>query len=159
MSKRVYVSIDIAVTTAQEDTPVSFRIQLSSATVKALHAKLQQAYLKDDVRLVRRTTVLIDLLVHHVACSAGSWGRTMRRSVPSWAKGGRLAWRRVRRRRVQAPPPTSRRRRRRRPPRHRAAGRGPSGNGRGHRRGYAGPPAVRARGRGSTDSLCSGPCR
>jgi hypothetical protein len=27
---------------------------------------LQQAYLKDDVRLVRRTTVLIDLLVHHV---------------------------------------------------------------------------------------------
>src|SRR2546427_11332796 len=66
MSKRVYVSIDIAVTTAQEDTPVSFRIQVSSATVKALHAKLQQAYLKDDVRLVRRTTVLIDLLVHHV---------------------------------------------------------------------------------------------
>ena len=105
MSTRVYVSRDIAVTTAQEDTPVSIRIQLSSATVKALHAKLQQAYLKDDVRLVRRTTVLIDLLVHHVACSAGSWGRTMRRSVPSWAKGGSLAWRRVRRRRVQAPPP------------------------------------------------------
>src|SRR5215471_5418227 len=66
MSKRVYVSIDIAVTTAQEDTPVSLRIQVSAATVKALHAKLQQAYLKDDVRLVRRTTVLIDLLVHHV---------------------------------------------------------------------------------------------
>src|SRR5438552_13321430 len=66
MSKRVYVSIDISVTTAQEDTPVSLRIQVSSATVKALHTKLQQAYLKDDVRLVRRTTVLIDLLVHHV---------------------------------------------------------------------------------------------
>src|SRR6266702_5859536 len=66
MSKRVYVSIDIAVTTAQEDIPVSLRIQVSSATVKALHTRLQQAYLKDDVRVVRRTTVLIDLLVHHV---------------------------------------------------------------------------------------------
>jgi hypothetical protein len=66
MSKRVYVSIDIAVPTEQEDTPVSLRIQVSAATVKALHARLQQAYLKDDVRLVRRTTVLIDLLVHHV---------------------------------------------------------------------------------------------
>jgi transposase len=76
MSKRVYVSIDIAVTTAQEDTPVSLRIQVSAATVKALHAKLQQAYLKDDVRLVRRTTVLIDLLVHHVpmAVLCERWG-------------------------------------------------------------------------------------
>src|SRR5438309_3346007 len=66
MSKRVYLSRDIAVTTVQEDTPVSIRIQVSSATVKALHNRLQQAYLKDDVRLVRRTTVLIDLLVHLV---------------------------------------------------------------------------------------------
>jgi transposase len=76
MSKRVYVSIDIAVTTAQEDTPVSLRIQVSSATVKALHARLQQAYLKDDVRLVRRTTVLLDLLVHHVpmAVLCERWG-------------------------------------------------------------------------------------
>ena len=76
MSIRVYVSRDIAVTTAQEDTPVSIRIQLSSATVKALHAKLQQAYIKDDVRLVRRTTVLIDLLVHHVAMAVlcERWG-------------------------------------------------------------------------------------
>jgi transposase len=45
---------------------VCIRIQLSRATVKALHSRLQQAYQKDDVRLVRRTTVLIDLLVHHV---------------------------------------------------------------------------------------------
>ena len=76
MSKRVYLSRDIAVTTAQEDTPVSIRIQVSAATVKALHAKLQQAYLKDDVRLVRRTTVLIDLLVHHVplAVLCERWG-------------------------------------------------------------------------------------
>ena len=66
MSKRVYLSRDISVIPEQEDTPVSIRIQVSSATVKALHAKLQQAYLKDDMRLVRRTTVLIDMLVHHV---------------------------------------------------------------------------------------------
>ena len=66
MSKRVYLSIDISVLPQQEDTPVRLRIQVSSATVKALHTKLQQAYLKDDMRLVRRTTVLIDLLVHQV---------------------------------------------------------------------------------------------
>src|SRR5216683_7875097 len=64
MSKRVYLSRDISVLPEQEDTPVSIRIQVSSATVKALHTKLQQAYLKDDMRLVRRTTVLIDMLVH-----------------------------------------------------------------------------------------------
>src|SRR6266700_2538528 len=64
MSKRVYLSRDIAVLPEQEDTPVSLRIQVSSATVKALHTKLHQAYLKDDMRLVRRTTVLIDMLVH-----------------------------------------------------------------------------------------------
>src|SRR5262244_333433 len=76
MSQRVYVSIDIAVTMAEEDTPVSLRIQVSAATVKALHTKLHQAYLKDDVRLVRRTTVLIDLLVHHVpmAVLGERWG-------------------------------------------------------------------------------------
>src|SRR6266566_4615383 len=64
MSKRVYLSRDIAVLPEQEDTPVSLRIQVSSATVKGLHTKLHQAYLKDDMRLVRRTTVLIDMLVH-----------------------------------------------------------------------------------------------
>jgi transposase len=76
MSKWVYLPSDIAVTTAQEDTPVSIRIQVSSATVKALHNRLQQAYLKDDVRLVRRTTVLIDLLVHLVpmALLCERWG-------------------------------------------------------------------------------------
>jgi transposase len=63
MSTRVYLSIDISVIPAQEDTPVSLRIQVSSATVNALHAKLPQAYLKDDMRVGRRTTVLIDMLV------------------------------------------------------------------------------------------------
>jgi transposase len=76
MSKWVYLPSDIAVTTAQEDTPVSIRIQVSSATVKALHHRLQQAYLKDDARLVRRITVLIDLLVHLVpmALLCERWG-------------------------------------------------------------------------------------
>jgi len=45
---------------------MSIKIQVSSATVKALHTRLQQAYQHDDVRLVRRATVLVDLLVHHV---------------------------------------------------------------------------------------------
>ena len=46
---------------------MSLRRQLSRTTVKALYSRLQDAYQRDDVRLVRRTTVLIDLLVHHVA--------------------------------------------------------------------------------------------
>jgi transposase len=52
------------------------RIQLSAATVKALHSRLQHAYRKDDVRLVRRITVLLDLLVHHVPVSVvcEHWG-------------------------------------------------------------------------------------
>jgi transposase len=76
MSQWVYLSSHISVTTAQEDTPVNIRIQVSSATVKALHNRLQQAYFKDDVRLVRRTTVLIDLLVHlvPVAVLCERWG-------------------------------------------------------------------------------------
>ncbi len=76
MSKWVYLPSDISVTTAQEETPVSIRIQVSAATVKALHNRLQQAYLKDDVRLGRRTTVLTDLLVHLVpmALLGERWG-------------------------------------------------------------------------------------
>ena len=52
------------------------RIQVSTAPVKALHTKLQQAYQHDDVRLVRRTTVLLDLLVHHVPVEVlcAQWG-------------------------------------------------------------------------------------
>ena len=61
MSSRVYLSKRSYPTSPQEDTPVSIRIQLSRATVKDLHRRLQYAYQHDDVRLVRRTTVLIDL--------------------------------------------------------------------------------------------------
>ncbi len=52
------------------------RIQLSRATVKDLHSRLQQADQKDEVRLVRRTTVLMDLLVHDtpVAVIGERWG-------------------------------------------------------------------------------------
>src|SRR5256885_1535616 len=41
------------------------RIRLSRSTVKDLYSRLQHAYQHDDVRLVRRTTVLIDLLLLH----------------------------------------------------------------------------------------------
>jgi transposase len=55
---------------------VSIRIQLSRATVKDLHRRLQSGYQHDDVRLVRRTTVLIDLFVHHTSVEGLSerWG-------------------------------------------------------------------------------------
>ena len=66
MSTRVYLSKHTCQTTHEEDTPVCIRIQLSRATVKELHSRLQHAYQRDDVRLVRRITVLLDLLVHHV---------------------------------------------------------------------------------------------
>jgi transposase len=69
MSTRVYLSKHPYQTTPQEDTPVCIRIQLSRTTVKDLHRHLQHAYQRDDVRLVRRITVLIDLLVHHVPVS------------------------------------------------------------------------------------------
>jgi len=76
MSTRVYLSKHTCETTHEEDTPVCIRIQLSHATVKALSSRLQHAYRCDDVRLVRRTTVLIALLVHHVpmAVLCERWG-------------------------------------------------------------------------------------
>jgi len=76
MSTRVYLSKHTCQTTHEEDIPVCIRIQLSRATVKDLHSRLQQAYQKDDVRLGRRTTVLLDLLVHHapVAVICERWG-------------------------------------------------------------------------------------
>jgi transposase len=72
----VYLSKHTCQTTQEENTPVCLRIQLSRATVKDLHHRLQHAYWRDDVRLVRRTTVLIDLLVHHVPVEVLSerWG-------------------------------------------------------------------------------------
>ena len=52
------------------------RRQISTATVKALHTRLQQAYQHDDVRLVRRTMVLRNVLVYHVPVEVlcAQWG-------------------------------------------------------------------------------------
>src|SRR5499433_3314809 len=79
MSTRVYVSKYTCQTTHEEDTPVCLRIQLGRATVKDLHCRLQHAYQRDDVRLVRRITVLLDLLVHHVpmAVLCECWGLSL----------------------------------------------------------------------------------
>ena len=76
MSTRVYLSKHTCQTAHEEDTPVCIRIQLSRATIKDLHSRLQHAYQRDDVRLVRRTTVLLDLLVHPVPVEGLSarWG-------------------------------------------------------------------------------------
>ena len=76
MSTRVYLSKNTSQTTQEEATPVRIRIQLSRATVNDLHSRLQHAYQRDDVRLVRRITVLIDLLVHQVpiAVLCERWG-------------------------------------------------------------------------------------
>jgi transposase len=55
---------------------VSIRIQASNATVKALHTRLQDAYRRDDVRLVRRISVLLDLLTQQalVPVLCERWG-------------------------------------------------------------------------------------
>src|SRR5215831_12415649 len=76
MSTRMYLSNYPCQTTSQEDTPVCIRIQLSRTTVKDLHQRLQHAYQRDDVRLIRRITVLLDLLVHQVpmAVVCERWG-------------------------------------------------------------------------------------
>jgi transposase len=52
------------------------RIRLSRSTVKDLYSRLQHASQHDDVRLVRRPPVLIDLLVHHVSVEIlrARWG-------------------------------------------------------------------------------------
>jgi transposase len=76
MSTRVYLSTHTDQTTQQEATPVCIRLQLSRATVKELHRCLPHASQRDDVRLVRRMTVVIDLLVHQgpMAVLCARWG-------------------------------------------------------------------------------------
>ena len=76
MSTRVYLSKHPYQKTHAEEPPVCLRIQLSRATVKDLHSRLQYAYQRDDVRLVRRISVLLDLLVHQVpiAVLCERWG-------------------------------------------------------------------------------------
>jgi hypothetical protein len=69
MSNQVYLTKNDFGIPLQEDTPVSMRIQLSNATVKALQTQLQDAYRRDDVRLVRRIRVLLDLLTQQASVS------------------------------------------------------------------------------------------
>jgi len=75
-------------------------------------------------------------------CSVGSWGRSMRRSVPSWPTGGRS---------VPALPPW--------PQLPRCAGQDPSRTGWGHPPARAASPAAPPTGHESTAGLCFGPCR
>jgi len=49
MSTRVYLSKNTCQITQSEDTPVCIRIQLSRATVKDLHSRLQHAYQRDSL--------------------------------------------------------------------------------------------------------------
>jgi transposase len=72
----VYFSQNEFTITQQENTPVSIRIQGSHTTVKALQTRLQDAYRKDDVRLIRRISVLLDLLRHQgtVQVLCERWG-------------------------------------------------------------------------------------
>src|SRR5215467_8464430 len=79
MSTRVYLSQHTDQPTHKEATPVCLRIQRSRATVKDLHMRLQHAYQRDEVRLVRRITVLLDLLIHHVpmAVVCERWGLSL----------------------------------------------------------------------------------
>jgi len=76
MNKRVYLSKNPCQTTQEEHTPVSIRIQVSHATVKALQTRLQDAYRRDDVRLVRRISVLLALLTQtaSVPVLCARWG-------------------------------------------------------------------------------------
>src|ERR1043165_7827475 len=64
MSTRVSLSKHICQTSHEEETPVCLRIPRSRPTVKELHRRLQHAYQRDEVRLVRRIPRLLDLLVH-----------------------------------------------------------------------------------------------
>ena len=57
---------------------MNIRIQLSRQTVKSMHRRLQEAYRRDDVRLVRRIQALLDHLVQGVPVAQLSeqWGFT-----------------------------------------------------------------------------------
>ncbi len=76
MSTRVYLSKNPCQTTQEENTPVCIRIQASRATVKALQARLQDAYRRDEVRLVRRIRVRLELLTQtaSVTVLCERWG-------------------------------------------------------------------------------------
>jgi transposase len=63
---------------AKEATPMNIRIQVSRQTVKAMQRRLQEAYQRDDVRLVRRIKALLAHLVDGVSAAqlSAHWGFT-----------------------------------------------------------------------------------
>lgn len=78
MSTWVYLSKNPCQTTQEEHTPVCIRIQASHATVKAWQPRLQDAYRRDDVRVVRRLSVRLELLTQtaSVTVLGARWGRS-----------------------------------------------------------------------------------
>jgi transposase len=76
MSTRGYLSKNPCQTTQEENTPVCIKLQASHATVKAVQARLQDAYRRDDVRVVRRSSVLLERLTPTAAVTVrcARWG-------------------------------------------------------------------------------------
>ncbi len=66
----MYLSQGSLPTALREDTSVDLRITLSRRTVKAMQLRLQQAYARGDVRLVRRISVLLEYLHGHLSLPA-----------------------------------------------------------------------------------------
>src|SRR5262244_2146723 len=87
MSKRVYLSQNKVRITPEEDTPVRLRIPRRRATVQDLSSRLQHASQRDDVRVVRRLTVWIDLLGHQgpLAVWCERWGLSLS-GLSDWQK-------------------------------------------------------------------------
>jgi transposase len=83
----MYLSQGSLATTLREDTSVDLRITLRRRTVKAMQARLQQAYARGDVRLVRRVSVLLAYLHEHVSVSnlGERWGMS-EATVYVWLK-------------------------------------------------------------------------
>ncbi len=88
MRKRVYLAKNDCATPPQEDAPVNMRIQASNMPVKALPSRLQDASRRADVRLVRRISVLLELLPQQapVPGLCERWGLS-----PAWL----YAWQQV----------------------------------------------------------------
>jgi hypothetical protein len=93
MRTRVSLSKDTAPTIPPEATPVCLRIQLSRATVKALHCHLPHASQRAEGRLVRRVPGWLALLGPQVprAVLCARWGLR-----PSWLYAGQTACLRTR---------------------------------------------------------------
>jgi transposase len=83
----MYLQRGSLATTLEEDTSVDIRITLSRPTAKAMHGRLQQAYARGDVRLLRRISVLLEYLQGHVPLQTlrERWGIS-EASVYVWLK-------------------------------------------------------------------------